>query len=170
MDITWKTIIWDQFGAAINTLEDDLNACPDELWRERLYDEPRLPGITEFWYIAYHTLFWLDYYLSDSFKGFAPPAPFTMSEFDPAGQLPERVFTKAELQAYLEHSRSKCRARLEALTDEQLMRIIPEWPKMTVAGSMFYNMRHVQDHAAQLSLFLAQKVGSGPGWVSKARE
>jgi hypothetical protein len=27
-------------------------------------------------------------------------------------------------------------------------------------------MRHVQEHGAQLSLFLGQKVGSAPGWVS----
>jgi hypothetical protein len=170
MDLTWKAIIWDQFDAALDTLEDALNACPDELWQARLYDEPFLPGIAEYWYIGYHTLFWLDYYLSDTFEGFAPPAPYTMSEFDPAGKLPDRVYSNAELQAYLEHSRSKLQARLERLTDEQLRSIVPERPKMTVAGLMFYNMRHVMDHAAQLSLFLGQRVGKGPGWVSHARE
>ena len=30
-----------------------------------------------------------------------------------------------------------------------------------------YNER--QEHAAQLSLFLGQKVGSAPGWVAKAQ-
>ena len=29
MDLTRKAIIWDQFGAAMDTLEDALNACPD---------------------------------------------------------------------------------------------------------------------------------------------
>jgi hypothetical protein len=30
------------------------------------------------------------------------------------------------------------------------------------------NMRHVQEHASQLSLFLGQKVGSAPDWVTQA--
>lgn len=84
--------------------------------------------------------------------------------------LPERVYTKAELQTYLEHGRNKCRSRLEALADALIpQRVRPDWPEMSVAELLLYNMRHVQEHAAQLSLFLGQKVGSAPGWVSKAQ-
>lgn len=35
MNIPWKTIVWQQFGAAIDMLDNALRACPDELWRER---------------------------------------------------------------------------------------------------------------------------------------
>ena len=66
MDKTWKAVIWHQFGATIQMLENALRACPDELWRERLYDEHEIqPEFAEFWYVAYHCLFWLDFYLSD---------------------------------------------------------------------------------------------------------
>jgi hypothetical protein len=171
MDGTWNAIIWHQFGAAIAMLENALRACPDELWRERLYTErPEESKYAEFWYVGFHALFWLDFYLSDPVEGFATPAPFTLSELE-AGMLPERVYTKEELQTYLEHGRSKCRARLETLTEAMLMdltRIRPDWPDMTVAGLLLYNMRHVQDHAAQLNLFLGQKMGSAPRWVAKA--
>ena len=171
MNMTWNAIIWQQFGAAIDTLGNALHACPNELWQERLYNERSIqPGFAEFWYIGYHALFWLDFYLSESAEGFAPPAPFTLSELED-GQFPERVYTKAELQTYLEHSRNKCHTRLETLTDEMLTSLTsirPDWREMSVAGSLLYNMRHVQEHAAQLSLFLGQKVGSAPGWVSKA--
>ena len=34
MNITWRTIIWQQFGAAIDMLDNALRACPDPLWRE----------------------------------------------------------------------------------------------------------------------------------------
>jgi hypothetical protein len=34
---------------------------------------------------------------------------------------------------------------------------------------LLYNMRHVQEHAAHLNLFLGQRTGSGPGWVTRAR-
>jgi hypothetical protein len=30
-------------------------------------------------------------------------------------------------------------------------------------------MRHVQEHAAQLSLYLGQQTGSAPGWVGKVK-
>lgn len=171
MDMTWNASIWRQFGAAIDMLENALRACPDELLQERLYNERSAPPeFAEYWYVVYHALFWLDFYLSDSAEGFAPPAPFTLSELE-AGLLPERLYTKAELQTYLEHGRNKCRAKLEALTDA----LVPQqsrrdWPDMSVAELLFYNMRHIQEHAAQLNLFLGQKVGSAPGWVAKAQK
>jgi hypothetical protein len=34
MDIPWRTIIWQQFGVAIDDLDNALRAFPDELWRE----------------------------------------------------------------------------------------------------------------------------------------
>jgi hypothetical protein len=171
MDTTLKTALWQQFGAAIDMLDNAVKACPDELWQGRLWDHPgEPPGFAQFWYIAYHTLFWLDFYLADSVEGFAPPAPFTLAEMDPAGLLPERAYTKDELQTYLNYGRKKCRMRIETLEDEkapQLCRL--DWPEMSIAELLLYNMRHVQEHAAQLNLFLGQKVGSAPGWVSKAR-
>ena len=67
MDMTWNASIWHQFGAAIDMLDNALRACPDELWQERLYNERSVqPEFAEFWYVVYHTLFWLDFYLSDS--------------------------------------------------------------------------------------------------------
>jgi hypothetical protein len=171
MDTIWRTIIWQQFGAAIDMLDNALRACPDKLWRERLWNDRSLqPEFSEFWYVAYHTLFWLDFYLSDSVEGFAPPAPFTLAELDPKGLLPERVYTKDELQIYLAYGRNKCRARIEALTDAMApQRCRPDWIDMSVAELLLYNMRHVQEHAAQLSLILGQKLGWAPGWVAQAK-
>jgi DinB superfamily len=163
MDATWKTMVWQQFGAAIDMLENALHACPDPLWSER----SRQP---EFWYLAYHTLFFLDLYLSDSVEGFAPPAPFGLEELDPAGVLPERPYTKAELQAYLDHGRSKCRVTLDGLSAEKAGRRCGfSWLDISVAELFLYNMRHVQHHAAQLNLILRQQTDSAPGWVRKAR-
>ncbi|PYS47569.1 MAG: DinB family protein, partial [Acidobacteria bacterium] len=33
MESNWKEIIWQQFGASIDMLENALVACPEELWR-----------------------------------------------------------------------------------------------------------------------------------------
>lgn len=144
-------------------LENALIACPDQLWNDR----SRRP---EFWYVAYHTLFYLDLYLSGSVEGFAPPAPFSMDEMDPSGILPERVYTKDELQSYLNHGRRKCRAEIEALTDEKARRRCEfAWGEMSYAELLLDNMRHVQHHAAQLNLILRQTIDTAPGWVAKAK-
>ena len=163
MDTTWKTIVWRQFGAAIDMLENAVLACPDNLWGDR----SRRP---EYWYTVYHTLFWLDLYLSGSVEGFAPPVPFTLDELDPAGLLPERPYTKDELQIYLDHGRHKCQATIHALTDEKARQHCAfGWGEVSFLELLLYNMRHVQEHASQLSLILGQKTDSAPGWVARAK-
>ena len=173
MNIRWKTIIWQQFGAAIDDLDNALRACPDDLWRDRLWDDPAQQQffLPEYWYIVYHALFWLDLYLTGAEEGFAPPAPFTLIEQDEDGPLPERPYTKDELQAYLADCRRRCRETIEALSDEAAQRRCRfSWGEVTFAELLLYNMRHVQGHAAQLNLWLGQQTGAGPGWVPLVRE
>ena len=161
-DPTWRAILWGQFGAAIDMLENAVRACPDDLWRDRI----RRP---EYWYVVYHTLFWLDLYLSGAREGFAPPAPFTLDELDPAGLLPERPYEKAELLGYLAHGREKCRATLATLTEERAgERCAFRWGAPSFLELLLYNLRHVQHHAGQLHLVLRQETDSAPGWVGRA--
>jgi hypothetical protein len=163
VDPTWRTIIWQQFGATIDMLENALHACPDDLWSDRSQRQ-------EFWYIVYHTLFWLDLYLTGSLEGFAPPAPFTLDELDPAGVLPERPYTKAEMQTYLDHGREKCRTTIAALTDEQANRPCKfSWMQLSFAELLLDNMRPVQYHAAELNVILGDKTGSAPNWVTTTK-
>jgi hypothetical protein len=170
MDITWKTIIWQQFGAAIDMLGNALHACPDELWRERLWNTPSgRSEFSQFWYIVYHALFWLDLYLTGAEEGFAPPPPFTLIEQNADGPLPDRPYSKDDLQAFLDYCRQKCQATIEALTDEAAQRRCRfGWGEVSFAELLLYNMRHVQEHAAQLSLMLGQKGVSAPDWVTRA--
>ncbi len=165
MDPLWRTALWQQFGATIDMLENALLACPSTHWQGRLWSnhsDPSLsPEFAAFWYITYHTLFWLDLYLtSSSEEGFAPPAPFTTAELDPAGLLPERPYTKDELHAYLVHLRKKCQATIAGLSDEQAQQQV-DFPwvgeePMSFLELLLYTMRHVQEHAAQLNLFVGQ--------------
>lgn len=172
MNVPWKTIIWHQFGAAIDDLHNALRACPDELWHYRLYDTgSRRPEFSEFWYLVYHALFWLDLYLTGAEEGFVPPAPFTLIEQDEHGPLPQRPYTKDELQAYLGDCRKRCRTTIEALTDKRAQRrCYFGWGEVSFAELLLYNMRHVQGHASQLNLLLGQKTGSAPVWVLWAGE
>jgi hypothetical protein len=165
MNAFWNTIVWQQFGAAIDMLDHVLRACPNEHWRDSVWDDPTdAPGYTEFWFIAYHCLAWLDRYLSGAPEDFKPPAPFV------AGRLPDQPYTKAEVQTYLDHCRHKCRVTFETLTDEKASQLcqFPWGGEISFAELQLYNMRHVQEHGAQLSLHLGRTTGFAPDWVERA--
>jgi uncharacterized damage-inducible protein DinB len=171
MDNAWRGSPWQQFGATLDMFGQAMDECPDELWQSRMWGERSdRPELSELWYVAYHTLFWLDLYLSGEVGTFTPPAPFGLSELDPAGALPERSYTKSELQTYLAYCRQKCSATIDALTDEQAGRRLSfGWGDMAFAELLLYNMRHVQEHGAQLRMYLGQQLGLEPGWGARAR-
>jgi hypothetical protein len=176
VEISWSTTLWPQFGAAIDMLDNALVACPDALWREAVWQDPSVPAKrAEFWYVAYHALFWLDLYVSGSTVGFAPPAPFTLEELDPAGVVPKRPYSRDELRTYLAYSRQKCHTAIDTLTDEQARQHVDfPWAKgraVSYVELQLYNMRHVQEHAAQLSLFLGQHAipDADLDWVPRAK-
>lgn len=184
METMIRTVLWRQFGAAIDMLEHALMACPASLWRARLWSAPAdrplpswfPPEFSEFWHIAYHTLFWLDLYLTGAREeDFAPHAPFIWTEINPAVS-PERPYTKEELHAYLAALRRTCHATLSALTDERAHQAIPSygWTRgvaVSFLELLLYTMRHVQEHAAQLSLFLGQHgvPDEALDWVARAK-
>lgn len=181
METTLRTALWRQFGAAIAMLENTLLACPAPLWRERLWSAPPPPGFppqfAEFWYVTFHALVWLDLYLSGIPESeFAPPAPFPQGEIDSVETLPERPYAKEELHAYLVSIRQKCRTQLLRLSDEKARQPV-EYPwsreqPISFLELQLYNLRHVQEHAAQLSLFLGQHAipDANLGWVGQAKD
>jgi len=161
-----------QFGAAIDMLGDALRDCPDALWEKRLWaDQPDqwvATGFSTFWYLGYHTLFWLDLYLTGAEEGFAPPAPFDLVEMEPDEVLP-RTYTREELLGYLDYCRQKCRETLGALSHEQAYRLCRfSWGELPFAELQLYNLRHVQEHGAQLRMLLGQQEGKSTTWVSQA--
>lgn len=165
MDTDLKTSIWQQFGAAIDMLDDGISLCPDHLWTAVLWKDTEDVRYGQFWFVAYHTLFWLDLYLTgSSYDDFAPPAPFVR------GKLPEKPYTKDQIRAYLDQCRRKCQATIEGLTDEKARQVCTfNWVEASFLEMQLYNMRHVQEHAGQLSFFLGQHDVSGFDWVTKAR-
>lgn len=180
MDTLWTSALWKQFGAAIDTLEIALVACPASLWQERLWRDPPPPEFppqfAEFWYVAFHTLIWLDLYLSGvPEEEFVPLAPFPRGMLDSFETLPARPYTKEELRAYLTSVRQKLHTTLTTLTDEQARRLVEyPWSKgqpITYLELLLYTMRHVQEHAAQMSLLLGQHdVQAGLDWIPRAKD
>jgi len=163
MDSPINAFTWQQFGAAIDTLENAIVACPDQLWQ----DEPK------FCQLAHHTLFFLVYYLSDDTpleSEYTPPPPFTKSEFDEAPPMVR--YTKNELLVYVSYGRQKLRDQLTRNTTEELVarRFVSEYLDFTLFELLLYNMRHVQHHAAQMNMLLRQRGEIPPDWVDRTNE
>lgn len=173
MTIIENGMLWRQFGAAIDMFGEALRDCPDELWEKRLWaDQPDqwvAAGFSAFWYLGYHTLFWLDLYLTGAEEGFAPPAPFDLVEME-AGEVLPRTYTRAELLGYLAYCRRKCQETIGALSTEQAYQLCRfPWGELPFAELQLYNLRHVQEHGAQLHLFLGQQASQSTSWVSQAQ-
>ena len=104
-----------------------------------------------------------------------PLLPLPSEVLDSVEALPERPYTKEELRAYLVSTRQKCHTQLLQLSDEQAHR------PSSIPGQMgqpisflelqLYNLRHVQEHAAQLSMFLGQHAipDETLDWVTRAK-
>lgn len=173
MEIIDNRMLWHQFGAAIDELGSALRECPDELWKSMLWaDQPGqwvAAGFSSYWYLGYHALFWLDLYLTGTEAGFAPPEPFDLVEMEQGEELP-RTYTRQELLGYLDYCRKKCQRLIASMTGAQAKRMCRfSWGELSFAELQLYNLRHVQEHAAQLHMFLGQQAGKTGKWVATAQ-
>jgi hypothetical protein len=157
-----KEALRQQFGAAIDALAAAVRACPDVEWvaGER-WHQP--------WYIAYHTVFWLDYYLAEADPAYRPPAPFTLGELE-ADAFPEHEATRAELLEWLQSCRAALAARLSTLpedgTEGRPCRL--GWGTVGAVELLLYNLRHVQHHTGQLNLLVRRSGHAPPPWILRA--
>src|SRR5688572_26213743 len=112
MTTNHREIAWTQFGAAVDMLERAMAACPDELWSR---PAPEMG----FWYLAYHTLFLMDYDFSVAAEPFQS-AKFDIHEYELREQAPpyENPYPRADLMTYLQHSRDRCRGMIGSLADD----------------------------------------------------
>ncbi len=157
MNNTLKIELWKQFGAALDMLENALVKCPESLWDDD----------NKFWYNAYHCLFFTDYDLTTDPENFHPPEPYTMSEMDPSGIMPERTYTKEELIAYLGHSREKARKLI--MQDIADLRWNNGRRNYSMTEHLLHSMRHVQHHTGQLNMMLGKINHDLPIWVSQTK-
>jgi hypothetical protein len=147
--------------------DDAIGLCPDHLWTTVVWNDQEDGRYGQFWVVAYHTprYAWLDLFLTGSREGFLPPPPFKR------GALPEQPYSKDQIQAYWEACRRKCQSTIETMTDEQAQqRCVFEWMEPSFFELQLHSLRHVQEHAAQLSLVPGQYDVSGLDWIASARD
>jgi len=152
------SVIYSQFGAALQMLGNTMNACPLKVWNQ---DE-------DFWYMSYHTLFFTDYYLSENPRNFHPPVPFTLSEMDPSGKMPERKYSLDELNNYLDHIWQRLEVFMSDFESSYLRsRFQDDYKDYSRLEIAIYNLRHIQHHVAQLNKLLRKHDIEPPKWVSQ---
>jgi len=167
-----KQSLWKQFGASIDMLSNAIVRWPDELWATD----------KKFFYMAYHTLFFLEYYLTFPPKDFSPKLPYTITESTDVPPealddvIPNNIYSKAELLSSVQACREQCHALIAGLTEERLNERWIEEPgnprsrNFSKFELLLYNIRHVQHHAGQLNMILRQRINEAPRWVSRAKD
>jgi uncharacterized damage-inducible protein DinB len=174
MPETVRNALWQQFGGAVDMLDNALAACPDELWTASLWQVSPASGEAEyasqFWSLAAHALRWLERYLAavpeERFGSLEHAAALTPA----AGAR----LDKASVRSSLASLRRRCHDTVTALTDAELHRpVMYDWvatEPLAYLELQMYNLRHLQEHAAQLSLFLGQHgtPDEALDWVARA--
>lgn len=160
MPASIKPIIASQLLASLAMMNDCVQKCPPQLWNNPEKTIAKYP----FWLVVYHTLCFVDLYLSPSETVYQPRTeppvvfhPRGWQEFD--DEYPSRTFTQPELLAYIQVCREKIAAVLGNGPDSET-EISLSGPSgfsrlaFTRTELHLYNLRHLQHHTGQLTAFL----------------
>jgi DinB superfamily len=144
-----RTILTDQFEAALCMLDHCIRACPPEHWEGKIANRT-------FRWVAYHTLFWVDMYLSPGDED-----AFVLRDFhdrggderDDAADNPG--LGRDDTLAYLAICRRRMLETLAAETAEVFQGPSGFPYRPGTRGELhLYNLRHIQHHTGQLSAYL----------------
>ena len=173
-----------RFDTALDRLEAAVRDCPEEHWHDSVWHVPRTdpwiwpqPGVepvpertdetiqrfSAFWCVAYHCLWFLDYYLTTGDETFESPdyvkgGPEELGfAADGAVAVPGETFSRDALRRYVDHGRRKVHDVVPKVSDDVLAtRCGDDHPR---AGETFgevwlANAAHVEEHGAQLAAFV----------------
>jgi uncharacterized damage-inducible protein DinB len=155
-----KTILTGQFEAALCMLNQCIRACPEEHW------EDKIANLT-FRQVAYHTLYFVDLYLSPGKEAFELRALHRRGGDEQSPTVTSAGLSKDETLAYLAICRQKAVATLASETRESLQGASGFARLPFSRGELhLYNIRHVQHHTGQLSAYLRRIVPDGKrSWI-----
>ncbi len=146
--------------------------CPDDLWLGQGQGTTEASGprssrlAAPFWQIAYHTVYFLDYWLREDYSIRAGFLSLTFDK-DLTPDLGRRCadhLTKTEMKAHLDKAGKRVERIFASLDDERLLeRIRPQSP-FTYADAILAQIRHIQHHAGQLNAILRRAGAKAAGW------
>jgi len=162
-----KQIIRSQYLAALEMLKQAVEKCPDSIW-----NTPE--DMNKFWHVTYHALFYAHLYLQDTEKDFRPwenhrekyqymgPLPLPPNDLPKIGE----PYAKQDMLVYLAFVQSQVQERLPLLDLEAESGF--EWLLFGKLELQFYNIRHIQHHAAELYERLGARAGIDLDWIGSA--
>lgn len=167
---TLKELLSHQFEASLSTLNFCVARCPDDSWNAPVAN-------WKFCQAAFHTVFFGDVYLqpSDNVEA-VKQQPFHVEhagdfrDYEEMENRPQTLmYDKAFVLSYLQYVRKKAAETIARETADVLAGPSGfHWRKCTRAELHVYNIRHIQHHAAQLSLRLRTDANVDIPWVSHA--
>lgn len=149
-----RQLISNQYEAALSTLNACVERCPETAWNAPVVN-------LKFCQVVFHTLFYTDYYLCVSEEPFRQQ-PFhrehagVFRDYEESEDRPPVLqYDRAWTRIYLQFCRKKATDVAHAETAESLS-APAHFPRKSFSRAELhvYNIRHIQHHAAQLSLRL----------------
>jgi hypothetical protein len=161
----FQRLIGHQYEATLCTLSLCIERCPEAGWHAPVVN-------LTFCQAAFHTLFFTDYYLEPDERGFRDQpfhrehAEFFRDYEELLPRKPVHRYDRPDVARYLTFCREKA-ARVVASETEESLTAVCGFPPRTCSRAELhlYNIRHVQHHAAQLSLRLRLDAGTDIPWV-----
>lgn len=162
------SIFASQFHAAFGMLTQTIEACPESEW-------VRTHGKSPFWQIAYHALFYGDFYLHRNEAEFRPwrlhreDIQFLGGKWGPDGKPPAvaPVYEPYARGDVLDYARN-CIERIDSLVDALDLEA-PDcgfwWYKLSKLEHQFVNLRHLAHHTGQLADRLRAAADLGIEWI-----
>ena len=162
---TLKELITNQFEAALCTLSTCIDECSDAAWNAPVAN-------LAFCQAVFHTLFYADYYLGQNTESLHQQTfhrdnkPFFRDYEELEDRKQKLLYGKASIITYLEFCRHKASEVLATETADTLSaRCGFQRLSFSRAELHVYNIRHIQHHAAQLSLRLRLDSNTNIPWV-----
>jgi hypothetical protein len=159
-----KQTLRNQMSAALATLNQCIQNCPDTEWQKSHNDAP-------FSQVLFHTLFYTDFYLSINEHEFRLQLFHKQNKtiFRDYEELeykkPEQIYTKEEILVYLKFCYDKINKYFDKTEGNDLLEK-SSIKNMTFMELLIDNTRHIQHHAAQLGLRIQQVTGRKLKWVA----
>ena len=167
---TLKELLAHQYEAALTTLGLCIDRCPEELWHGKV-------GNRSMCQVAFHTLFFADYYLGENEAAQLEQAYHKeraavfrdYEELQP--RVPVLLYERGDVVDYLQFCLAKAE-RTVMRESEEVLAGPCNFPRKSFSRAELhvYNIRHIQHHAAQMSLRLRLDAGVEIPWVRSRGE
>ena len=144
-----KQILSAQFEASLGMLDDCIQNCPPIHWQNKIAN-------MEFGYVPYHTLCFVDLYLSPSLDSFVLREFHNEQDENRFKPKADHPITQTLVSDYLQICLQKMRETIAQETETSLN--LPaefDWlAEMTRGELHIYSIRHIQHHTGALSAYL----------------